>query len=64
MDAGELRHVQLALQPRDLSYVNEGGDRFISPGEYVVSVGGGQPGTTAAQVESRLSIHGELKFPE
>ncbi len=64
LDAGELRHVKLALQPRDLSYVNEAGDRFISSGDYVVTVGGGQPGTTAAQVESRFSIHGEQQLPE
>jgi beta-glucosidase len=64
LNAGESRHVQLALQPRDLSYVNETGDRLISPGDYIVTVGGGQPGTTATQVESRMSIHGEQKLPE
>jgi beta-glucosidase len=64
LDAGELRHVQLALEPRDLSYVNEAGDRLISAGDYVVTVGGGQPSTTAAQAESKLSIHGEQKLPE
>jgi beta-glucosidase len=64
LDAGELRHVQLALGPRDLSYVNEAGDRLVSAGDYVVTVGGGQPGTTAAQAESKLSIHGEQKLPE
>lgn len=64
LDAGESRHIQLALQPRDLSYVNEAGHRLISPGEYAVTVGGGQPGTTAAQVESRISIQGEQQLPE
>ncbi len=33
LDAGESRHVQLALQPRDLSYVNDAGDRLITAGE-------------------------------
>ncbi len=64
LDAGELRHVKLALQPRDLSYVNEAGDRVISAGDYIVTVGGGQPGTTAMQVESPLSIRGEQRLPE
>jgi len=64
LDAGEQRHLTLNLPPRDLSYVNEAGDRLISAGDYVVTVGGGQPGTTAAQAESRLSIHGEQQLPE
>ena len=62
--AGELRHVQLTLQPRDLSYVNESGVRLVTAGDYVISVGGGQPGTPASQVETRLSIRGEQQLPE
>ncbi len=64
MDAGELRHVQLVLQPRDLSYVNESGVRVVGAGDYVITVGGGQPGTAAAQAETRLAIHGEQSLPE
>jgi beta-glucosidase len=64
LNPGELRHVQLALEPRDLSFVNEAGDRLISSGDYLVTVGGGQPGTTTEKVESRLSIHGEQHLPE
>jgi beta-glucosidase len=62
--AGEVRHVSLTLQPRDLSYVNEAGDRMVGAGDYVISAGGGQPGTSAAQAEARLSIRGEQKLPE
>ena len=64
LDAGEQRHVKLALQPRDLSYVNEAGDRMISAGDYVISAGGGQPGTAAAQADARITIRGEQKLPE
>ena len=64
LEAGEPRHVQLTLQPRDLSYVNESGVRLVAAGDYVISVGGGQPGTAAAQVETRLSIRGEQQLPE
>jgi beta-glucosidase len=64
LEAGELRKVQLTLQPRDLSYVNESGIRLITAGDYVISVGGGQPGTAAAQSETRLSIRGEQQLPE
>jgi len=62
--AGEVRHVSLALHPRDLSYVNEAGDRMVAAGEYVISAGGGQPGTPAAQAHGGLSIRGEQKLPE
>jgi beta-glucosidase len=64
MDAGEMRHVQLVLQPRDLSYVNESGVRVVGAGDYVITVGGGQPGTAAPQAETRLSISGEQSLPE
>jgi beta-glucosidase len=52
------------LQPRDLSYVNEAGDRLVGAGDYVIAVGGGQPGTSAAHAEAHLAITGEQKLPE
>jgi beta-glucosidase len=64
LNAGEQRHVKLTLQPRDLSYVNDKGDRIIGAGDYVITVGGGQPGTGAAQAETHLSIRGEQPLPE
>jgi len=64
LDAAEQRHIALQLQPRDLSYVNEAGDRLVSSGDYVITVGGGQPGTAAEHVEAHLVISGEQKLPE
>jgi beta-glucosidase len=64
LGAGEVRHVKLTLQPRDLSYVNEAGDRMVGAGDYVITAGGGQSGTAAAQADARLSIRGEQKLPE
>lgn len=64
LQGSEQRRVKLALQPRDLSYVNEAGDRLVAAGDYVITVGGGQPGTSAAQAEAHLTIHGEEKLPE
>ncbi len=61
---GEQQHVKLTLDPRDLSYVNEAGDRLVGAGDYVITVGGGQPGTGAAQAEAHLTIEGERKLPE
>ena len=64
LKAGESQHVKLTLQPRDLSYVNEAGDRYVGAGDYTITAGGGHPGTGAAQADAHLSIHGEQKLPE
>jgi beta-glucosidase len=64
VEAGKSRHVELALQPRDLSYVNESGDRMVGEGDYVITVGGGQPNTKASHADADLSIRGEQKLPE
>jgi beta-glucosidase len=64
VDAGKLQHVKLTLQPRDLSYVNEAGNRMVGAGDYVITTGGGQPGTAAAHADAKLIIRGEQKLPE
>jgi beta-glucosidase len=64
LKAGEQEHLKLTLSPRDLSYVNEEGDRFVSTGDYLITIGGGQPGTGAPHTESHLMIQGEQKLPE
>jgi beta-glucosidase len=64
LGAGEQKHVKLTLGPRDLSYVNESGDRLVAAGDYLITVGGGQPGTSAAHADAHLTIQGEQKLPE
>ena len=64
LGAGEQKHLKLSLGPRDLSYVNEAGDRLVGAGDYIITVGGGQPGTSAARAETHLVIQGEQKLPE
>ena len=64
LKAGEQKHVKVTLSPRDLSYVNEAGDRFVSAGDYLITIGGGQPGTGAPHAEAHLTIQGEQKLPE
>jgi len=64
LKAGEQKNVKLTLNPRDLSYVNEAGDRFVSTGDYLITVGGGQPGTGAPHSDAHLMIQGEQKLPE
>jgi beta-glucosidase len=64
LKSGEQQHVKLTLSSRDLSYVNEAGDRLVGAGDYLITVGGGQPGTAASHAETHLSIQGEEKLPE
>jgi beta-glucosidase len=64
LKAGEQQHVKLTLGVRDLSYVNEAGDRLVGAGDYLITVGGGQPGTAAPHADSHLTIQGEQKLPE
>jgi beta-glucosidase len=61
--AGVEQHVTFSLQPRDLSYVNERGDRIVGSGEYQISVGGGQSGD-APGLSAALTIRGVHKLPE
>jgi beta-glucosidase len=64
LKAGEQKHVKLTLGARDLSYVNEAGDRLVAAGDYLITVGGGQPQTRAAHADTHLAIQGEQKLPE
>jgi beta-glucosidase len=61
--AGATQHVAFNLQPRDLSLVNERGDRVVTGGTYQVRGGGGQPGK-APGVEATLLVRGEQTLPE
>jgi beta-glucosidase len=60
--AGENRHASFALRARDLSMVNEQGEHVVAPGEYIIFVGGAQPGDTAGGATAKLTITGEMKL--
>jgi beta-glucosidase len=62
--AGDTAHVRMNLNPRDLSMVDEAGNRIVAPGSYTLSVGGGQPGTSAPVAEAVFTISGKLQLPE
>jgi beta-glucosidase len=64
LGAGETKHVHFTLDARDLSEVNEKGDRIVAEGAYHISVGGSQPGTGAPLAEAELRIKGIQKLPE
>ncbi len=62
--AGTRQKVHFNLNVRDLSMVSEAGDRVVAPGVYRLSVGGGQPGTGAAVVESEFNVEGTMMLAE
>jgi beta-glucosidase len=62
--AGSVQHVSFSLEARELSHVNTAGDRIVAAGAYQVSVGGGQPGTSAPGAHAAFSVRGEQKLPE
>jgi beta-glucosidase len=64
LDAGASETVRFELQPRDLSIVTETGDVVVPAGEYTLSIGGGQPGTGAAQASHAFRVGKSLTLPE
>jgi beta-glucosidase len=64
LNAGTSQKLHFELRPRDLGMVTEAGDPIIAPGEYTVSVGGGQPRTGAAGVTQTFRVDGQMALPE
>jgi beta-glucosidase len=62
--AGDTEHVHFTIDARDLSEVDNKGDRIIASGAYHITVGGGQPGTAASQAEAAFKIKGKQALPE
>ena len=64
LSPGESKHVQFALTPRQLSTVDAQGQRAMTAGQYSLYLGGGQPGTEAAQgVTGSFAITGNAPLP-
>ena len=64
LDAGGSQNVRFELKPRDLSMVSEAGEPIIVEGDYTVSVGGGQPGTSAQVLSNKFHMDGMKTLPE
>jgi beta-glucosidase len=61
---GETKHLHFDLTARDLSSVTDAGDIEVQAGDYALSVGGGQRGTTKAIAATGFKIEGEVTLPE
>jgi beta-glucosidase len=64
---GEKRTVAFTLSPEQMSLIDDNGKRLIEPGDFLISVGGKQPGfsgyadaTTTSAVTSRFSVTGKV----
>ncbi len=64
LDPGASQTVHFDLKPRDLGMVSELGTPMIAEGKYTVTVGGGQPGTSAPQVSGTFEMQGQIDLPE
>ncbi len=60
--AGEMRRVEFTLTPRELSEVDEKGNRAVVPGEYKIFISGGQP--EAETQATTLRISGTMALPK
>jgi beta-glucosidase len=56
LKAGERRQVSFRLAPRDLSFVTRDGIRQVTPGQYKLSVGAGQPRTGTPGADATLTL--------
>lgn len=56
--AGQSMQVGFKVDARSLGQVNVKGERVVKPGEYVVSLGGGQPGGAMQSQEAKFEVTG------
>ena len=64
LDPGASQTLHFHLHPRDLSMVTEAGEPIVAEGQYKVTVGGGQPNTSAQVLNTTFNITGKLYLPE
>ncbi len=64
LEAGASQKVHFDLKPRDLEMVTEEGNPIIAQGDYTISIGGGQPDTTAPVATGHFHIDGQYALPE
>lgn len=50
----ESKNIEFVLSPNAFSQVNDKGERMNAPGQFEISVGGGQPGTRVGKMEQQV----------
>jgi beta-glucosidase len=64
LEAGQSEQLHFELKGRDLSMVTETGQPIVAGGEYMISIGGGQPDTGAATVSGHFHLEGQIALTE
>jgi beta-glucosidase len=64
LEAGAAQKLRFELKPRDLNMVTESGEPIVAEGDYTISIGGGQPHTSAPGVSGTFHINGKMTLPE
>jgi len=64
LEPGASQKVHFELKNRDLGMVTEDGNPIIAQGDYTISIGGGQPNTSAQVVTGKFHIEGQIDLPE
>ncbi len=64
LEAGASQRLRFELNARDLSMVTEDGIPIVADGEYVISVGGGQPNTGVSVFAQTFNVMGRLVLSE
>jgi len=64
LEPGVSQKVHFDLKPRDLGMVTEQGNPMVASGDYVLSIGGGQPDTGAPLATGHFRIDGEFALSE
>jgi beta-glucosidase len=63
LQAGETKPVTLHFDPRQLSSVDDKGDRAVIPGKYQLTLGGAQPQDTEAKSTTDFTVTGSASLP-
>ncbi|HWZ51274.1 MAG TPA: glycoside hydrolase family 3 C-terminal domain-containing protein [Granulicella sp.] len=64
LEPGQSTHVAFTIDLRSLGQVDAQGNRIILPGEYLISLGGAQPGQTEAIQTARFTVTGQAELPK
>ena len=64
LEPGASQQVHFELKSRDLGMVTEAGIPIVASGDYRVSIGGGQPDSSAAVVSGHFAIDGQIALDE
>lgn len=60
LKAGEKRKVKFTINPRQMSVILDNGKRVIEPGEFSVSIGGGQPDFSGGAIQGKFTVTGKV----